>query len=92
MDHIKKVVTILDMGGEGFNKVLEVGVDVREPLEDIHKPGYPGYPIVCMMHLKKFHFKNTFPNLLSAKNQSTYFFNSSTTGLEHFSFVMLPVK
>ena len=28
ISYIKKVVSILDMGGEGFNKRLEVGIDV----------------------------------------------------------------
>ena len=31
-DHVKKTVVILDMRGKGFNKGLEVGVDVSRDL------------------------------------------------------------
>ena len=35
MDHIKKVVSILDMGVEGFNKWLEVGIDVGSLMNSV---------------------------------------------------------
>ena len=37
MDRVKEMVYILDMGRKGFNKGLEVGVDVAE----MHSVGEP---------------------------------------------------
>ena len=48
-DHIKKVVSILDMGGEGFNKGLEVGIVGRDAFGKKTTGGDDGVPGLCIL-------------------------------------------